>query len=61
MTFRTVCAWCGAFISEKECSATQNSLALSKDGIVTSHGLCPACRKKIETTYGLNPGGKKNG
>jgi len=57
MTFRTVCAWCNTLISEKECSETKNSLALSKDGVMTSHGLCPRCRKNLEIVYGLNEKG----
>ena len=61
MKFRTVCAWCQTLMSEKECSATQNSLALSKDGVMISHGLCPKCKRNLENIYGLNQGGNKNG
>lgn len=61
MKFKTVCAWCNHLISEKECSDTQNSLALSKDGVMTSHGICPRCLKNLEALYGLNQGGNENG
>jgi len=60
MKFRTVCAWCNRLISEKECPKTKNSLALSKNGVMTSHGLCPRCRKNLETIYGLKKGGINN-
>ena len=60
MKFRTVCAWCNRLISEKECPKTKNSLALSKNGVMTSHGLCPRCRKNLETIYGLKKGGSSN-
>ena len=60
MKVRTVCAWCQSLISEKECSETKNSLALSKNGVMTSHGICSRCRKNLETIYGLNKGGNKN-
>ena len=60
MKFRTVCAWCNSLISEKECSKTKNSLALSRNGVMTSHGLCPRCRKNLETIYGLKKGGSSN-
>jgi len=58
MKFRTVCAWCNRLISEKECPKTKNSLALSKNGVMTSHGLCPKCRKNLEIIYGLNKKGE---
>ena len=61
MKFRTVCAWCNSLISEKECSKTNYSLALAKDGVMTSHGLCGKCRKNLEDIYGLNQGGRENG
>ena len=61
MKFRTVCAWCQSLIFEKECSETKSNLALSKNGVMTSHGLCPRCRKNIEIIYGLNDQGGKNG
>jgi hypothetical protein len=61
MKFRTVCAWCNCLISEKECSETKNSLALSKDGVMLSHGLCFRCKKNLENIYGLNEGGNENG
>lgn len=59
--FRTVCAWCQSLISEKECSETKHSLALSKDGVMLSHGLCLTCKKNLENIYGLNEQGGKNG
>lgn len=61
MKLRTICAWCNHLIFEKECSETKNSLALSKDGVMLSHGICPRCRKNLENIYGLNQGGNKNG
>ncbi len=62
MTFRTVCAWCNILISEQEYPETKNSLALSKNGVMTSHGLCTRCRKNMEIIYGLNnKGGNENG
>jgi len=60
MKFRTVCAWCNRLISEKEYPKTKNSLALSKNGVMISHGLCARCRKNLETIYGLKKGGLKN-
>jgi len=61
MKIKTVCAWCGALISETDCPETQNSQALAKDGVMISHGLCPTCRQAIEAQYGLNKnGGDKN-
>jgi hypothetical protein len=54
MKFRTVCAWCNCLISETECPKTKNSLALSKNGVMISHGLCDRCRENLETIYGLN-------
>ncbi|WP_319574547.1 hypothetical protein [uncultured Desulfobacter sp.] len=60
MKFRTVCAWCNRLISEKECPKTKNSLALSKNGVMISHGLCPRCRKNLENIYGLKKGGSNN-
>ena len=47
MKFRTVCAWCNRLIL-KRVPKTKNSLALSKNGVMTSHGLCPRCRKNLE-------------
>ena len=47
MKFRTVCAWCNRLISEKECPKTKNSLALSKNGVMISHGLCAPGAGKI--------------
>ena len=62
MKFRTICAWCNYLISEKECSENKNSLALSKNGVMTSHGLCSSCRKNLEIIYGLNnKGGDEHG
>ena len=60
MKFRTVCAWCKCMISEKECSKTKHSLALSKNGVMISHGICGRCRKNLETIYGLKKGGINN-
>ncbi len=60
MRIKTVCAWCGALISERYCPETKNAQILAKDGVMVSHGLCPACRQAIEAQYGLNPGGNKN-
>ncbi len=57
MKFITVCAWCGKFISEKECPETKNCQALSTDGVMTSHGLCSTCRQNLEIKYGLNKNG----
>jgi hypothetical protein len=54
MRIKTICAWCGGFISETNCSETKNSQVLAKDGVMISHGLCPACRLAIEAKYGLN-------
>nr|WP_319393439.1 hypothetical protein [uncultured Desulfobacter sp.] len=54
MKFRTVCAWCNCLISEKECPETKNSLTLSQNGVMISHGICERCRKNLETIYGLN-------
>jgi len=54
MKIKTVCAWCGALISERYCPETKNSQVLAKDGVMISHGLCPACRLAIEAKYGLN-------
>jgi len=59
MKFRTVCAWCQSLISEKDCSETNNNLALSKNGMMTSHGICVRCRKNLEAIYALNDGGIK--
>lgn len=62
MQIKTVCAWCGAFISEKYCPETKNCRALAKNGEMVSHGLCPSCRLAIETQYGFNKnGGNENG
>ena len=61
MKIKTVCAWCGAFISETNCAETKNSQILAKDGVMISHGICPTCRLTIEAKYGLNKnGGDKN-
>lgn len=61
MKIITVCAWCGALISEKDCPETKNFQFLAKDGVMTSHGLCPSCRQAVEAQYGLNKnGGNKN-
>lgn len=60
MKFRTVCAWCNRLISEKEYPKTKNSLALSKNGVMISHGLCDRCRKNLENIYGLKKGGSNN-
>ncbi|WP_286820734.1 hypothetical protein [Desulfobacter sp. UBA2225] len=57
MKIKTICAWCGGFISETNCPETKNFQALAKDGVMISHGLCPACRLAIETKYGLNKKG----
>lgn len=57
MKIRTVCAWCGAFISEKYCPESKNFQVLAKDGVMVSHGLCPSCRLAIEIKYGLNKKG----
>ena len=62
MTIKTVCAWCGAFISETDCPETKNCQALAKDGVMISHGICAICRLTIEAQYGLNKnGGNENG
>ena len=61
MKIKTVCAWCGALISETYCPETKNSRLLAKDGVMVSHGLCPSCRLVIEEQYGLNKkGGNEN-
>ncbi len=62
MKIKTVCAWCGAFISETNCLETKNFQALAKDEVMVSHGLCPTCRQAIEIKYGLNKkkGGNEN-
>lgn len=60
MKFRTVCAWCGAFISEAEYPATNYSHALSIDGVCTSHGLCSRCREKLAIKYGLSKEGRRD-
>lgn len=60
MKMKTICAWCNCLISEKECSKTKYSMALAKDGVMTSHGICPNCRKNLEHIYGLNQGGNNN-
>ena len=61
MRIETVCAWCGAMISERNCPEMKNSQVLAKNGEMVSHGLCPACRQAIEAQYGLNKnGGDKN-
>jgi len=54
MKFRTVCAWCDRLISEKECPKTEDSLALSQNGVMISHGICDRCRKNLEVIHGLN-------
>ena len=54
MRIRTICAWCGALISERECPDMKNCQALSNDGIMISHGICQACKKSVEIQYGLN-------
>lgn len=53
MKFRTICAWCNRLISEKECPKTENSLALSQNGIIISHGICDKCRRKLDKHYNL--------
>jgi hypothetical protein len=61
MRIKTVCAWCGALISERYCPETKNYQVLAKNGEMVSHGLCPACRQVIEKQYGLNKkGGDEN-
>jgi hypothetical protein len=61
MKIKTICAWCGAFISETGFPATKNFQVLAKDGVMISHGICPTCRLAIEAKYGLNKnGGDKN-
>ncbi|WP_020585619.1 hypothetical protein [Desulfobacter curvatus] len=61
MKIKTICAWCGGFISETNCPETKNSQVLAKAGVMVSHGLCSACRLAIETRYGLNQnGGNEN-
>ena len=60
MKIKTVCAWCNCLISEKECSKTKYNLALAKDGVMISHGICNRCRKNLEEIYGLNQGGETN-
>jgi hypothetical protein len=61
MIFRTVCAWCGAVLSEKEYPDTPNYQALAIDGIIISHGICPKCKVIVETEYKLNGGNRKCG
>ena len=46
MKFRTVCAWCQTLMSEKECSATQNSLALIKGWRHDFARIVPEVQKK---------------
>lgn len=58
MKIKTICAWCGALISERYCPETENFQVLAKDGVMISHGLCPACRLAIEEQYGLNKKGE---
>lgn len=60
MRIRTVCAWCGALISEKDCPETQHDQALAKDRVMVSHGICSSCRQAIEAQYGLNREGGEN-
>ena len=61
MKIITVCAWCGALISETYCPETKNFQVLAKDGVMISNGLCPTCRRVIEKQYGLNKkGGNEN-
>jgi len=61
MKIRTVCAWCGALITETAGPETENFQALAKDGVMVSHGICPTCRLAIEAQYGLNKkGGNEN-
>ncbi len=61
MRIKTVCAWCGAFISETDGPETKNFQVLAKDGVMVSHGICPTCRLAIEAKYGLNKnGGNEN-
>jgi len=59
MKFRTVCAWCGAVLSEKEYPDTLDCQALTIDGVIISHGICPECQVIVETEYKLH-GGNKN-
>ena len=56
--FTTVCAWCGALISEQECPEAKDYLALSNNGIIISHGICKICKKAVEIEYGLNKTGE---
>jgi len=61
MKFRTVCAWCGAVLSEREYPDTKNCQALAIDGIIISHGICKKCKEIVETEYKLKlSGGNKN-
>ena len=61
MKIITVCAWCGALISETYCPETKNFQVLAKGGVMVSHGLCSSCRRAIEVQYGLNKkGGNEN-
>jgi len=60
LKFRTLCAWCDCLISEKEYPETEKRLALSKNGVIISHGICDRCRKNLESIYGLKKGGNEN-
>jgi len=53
MIFRTECAWCGAFMHEKQCFVAKHCQSLAKGGIIISHGICKQCKKVVEIEYKL--------
>ena len=59
MIFKTVCAWCGGFISERDCPASKHCKALAIDGIIFSHGICKDCKAIVAEKYKLKLKGRK--
>lgn len=51
MIFKTVCAWCGAFMYERNCTASEHCKALSIDGKILSHGICSKCKMAVAEKY----------
>ena len=58
MIFKTVCAWCGGFISEKDCPASEHCKTLAINGKILSHGICHKCKLAVAAKYKLKLNGR---
>jgi hypothetical protein len=53
MKIKTICAWCGCFISEGDFEVSKHCQALLINGEIISHGICLQCKKAVMIKYNL--------